>query len=69
MGPEGWTITVSDLKDKSCTITYREYYDWGDGFEYAAPEQHKVIYKNGNWIVTSGRMLKLTSFDKYKPSF
>lgn len=68
-GPAGWTISVSDLKDKSCTITYREYYDWGDGFEYAAPEQHKVIYKNGNWVFTSGRMLKLASFDDYKPSF
>lgn len=67
-GPDAWTITVSDLTDKSCTITYKNCYEWEGKIYYNGPETNKMIYKNGNWIITSGEVIRFISFDNYKSS-
>lgn len=64
VGPSGWTISVSNLKDRSCTVTYQAYYNYDQTF-YSDPEVHKVIYKNGYWVFASGDLLKLTDMSAY----
>ena len=69
--PDGWTVTVKSLTDKTCTLAYTGYVDasaYGDSGYYYNTSEYKMAYRNGDWIFTSGRFLEMISFDLYQSS-